>query len=251
MSLDDIADRILSNKRTSVDEVQSPIHPDTHFRYNSVNLLIGKRGCEKTYFIGRELLKLCYLPNCRYTQVYYVTDKARDDTFEFVQKCCSKIEIVWVKTSDAIKVIETLAKAKGCLSNREWCESNPEEALMYRKALNADSIDGIPHTLVIFDDSIGLFNKTTTLSKKLFENRQARITYFIALQDVQGLNPSMKANIDSIVLFGGFPKHKFSILTYQLPSIDQFDWFTYAALEKYDYMLVDFIDSTVQIQFRE
>ncbi|KAA6374800.1 MAG: hypothetical protein EZS28_029672 [Streblomastix strix] len=44
-----------------------------------------------------------------------------------------------------------------------------------------------PHTLVLFDDAMSVFkNKQLPLFKKLFKNRQSRITYFLCLQDIIG-----------------------------------------------------------------
>ena len=249
MDLNAIADRVLADKRIEADEVQSTVHPDILFKYNSVNLIIGLRGSGKTYMLSREILKLCYAGS-NYSQVYYVTNKKRDDTFAYVQKHCTNLEVVWCETKDAMKLINTLTKAKACISNEEWCNENPEDARLFRQALNAEHIDGLPHTFIIFDDCIGLFSKQTPLSTQLFQNRQARITYALLLQDVSGLSPSMKANIDTLVLFGAFPKHKFNILMYQMPIIDGFDWSIYESLSKNDYILLDYITNEALIYRR-
>ncbi|KAA6360102.1 MAG: hypothetical protein EZS28_044371, partial [Streblomastix strix] len=46
-----------------------------------------------------------------------------------------------------------------------------------------------PHTLVLFDDAMSVFkNKQLPLFKKLFKNRQPRITYFLCLQNIIGLD---------------------------------------------------------------
>ncbi|KAA6387498.1 MAG: hypothetical protein EZS28_016976 [Streblomastix strix] len=46
-----------------------------------------------------------------------------------------------------------------------------------------------PHTIVLFDDAMSVFkNKQLPLFKKLFKNRQPRITYFLCLQDIIGLD---------------------------------------------------------------
>ncbi|KAA6387059.1 MAG: hypothetical protein EZS28_017414 [Streblomastix strix] len=45
------------------------------------------------------------------------------------------------------------------------------------------------HTLVLFDDAMSLFkNKQLPLFKKLFKNRQPRITYFLCLYDIIGFD---------------------------------------------------------------
>jgi hypothetical protein len=109
--------------------------------------------------------------------------------------------------------------------------------------LNIDNIDGeLPHTIIFIDDCIDILTRRGPLFKKLFENRQPRITYFLGLQDVQGIPPSMKSNVDSIVLFGMFPKNKFRNLFYQIPLDkdinDVFD--DYKRLRKNEYMLIQF-----------
>ena len=109
-----------------------------------------------------------------------------------------------------------------------------------------DDVEQLPHTVVIFDDCIGLFAKNTTLARKLFENRQARITYFLLLQDVTGLSASMKANVDSLRLFGGFPRHKFNVLTYQMPHIDV-TYEDYAELDQHGWLQADFVDGSVML----
>ncbi|KAA6368725.1 MAG: hypothetical protein EZS28_035748 [Streblomastix strix] len=60
-----------------------------------------------------------------------------------------------------------------------------------------------PHTIMLFDDSMSIFkNKNNPLYKKLFKNRQPRITYFLCLQDIIGLDASIKSNVDTIYFFG-------------------------------------------------
>ena len=252
-TLGEQVDELLALKQQKRDEVQSIIDPDVLFRYNSVNVVIGKRGSGKTYMIGREILKLALLPERPYTQVYYITDKERDDTFEFIQKVCPKdFQICWIKTDNAVKLIEVMAKAKAKMMNKHWCDENPEKVKEFRKALNADDEDReLPHTLIVFDDCIGLFKKDSKLSKKLFENRQSRITYVLALQDVNGISPSMKANVDSLVFFGEFPKHKFSLMVYQMPFIEECNWENYSTLSKNDYMFVDYVDGIVDCVYRD
>ena len=50
----------------------------------------------------------------------------------------------------------------------------------------------------------------------------------------------MKANVDSLRLFGGFPKHKYNVLMYQMPPID-IDYEDYSLLDQNGYLEVDFI----------
>ena len=242
------------------DEVQNIIHPDISFKYNSVNLVIGRRGSGKTHMIMMEALKIAILTKLIYrepsqvysvyTQIHYITDKVRDDTFNkfapYIKQTGLTLE--WHKTEEALQLIRAIAQSKAEIADPNTDPDLKREdatCLNMRlqpppKGIHPDCI--IPHTLIIFDDCIGLFKKDTPLSKLLFENRQSRITYFLLLQDVQGISPSMKANIDSLTVFGGFPKNKWNILMYQMPAFDNYDYDIYVHLRSIDYVLFDYID---------
>ena len=241
LTLDEIIDNAVASDGT---DVQAPIHPEIRFRYNSVNCIIGKRGSGKTHAVFRNILKLYMLDReyCfNYTQIHYITDKYSDDTVEKFKKLLPKqLYFNWCPTHNALKLIDTCARIK----------SEPDEEIISR--LNATHLpkNTIPHTIIIFDDCIGLFKKDSALSKKLFENRQSKITYFLLLQDVGGLSPSMKANLDSLTLFGGFPKHKWNVLFYQLqPNNATYE--EYAELRNEDALFIDFVDNSMDIILRE
>lgn len=245
MSLDHLLTRFVQERsgRAESDETQSVIHPSIRFRFNSVNLVIGKRGSGKTFSTMRELLKLPLLlgPTNPFTQIHYVTDKVRDDTVDKFKELFAEAGIFfnWVPTKNAERLIEGLSRVK----------ANMGDDPVMRKCLNYHG-KGLPHTIIVFDDCIGLFKKDSPLSKKLFENRQSRITYFLLLQDTQGLSPSMKANIDSLTLFGGFPKHKFQILMYQLPPVD-LSYEDYSELPTDAMCWIDYPTSGIKFLFRE
>ena len=192
-ALDDLVDSMISHRQAKPDEVQSKIDDEIFFRYNSVNLVIGKRGSGKTYTTLREILKLPLTGHSEYTQVHYVTDKLRDDT---VDKCRDAFKhnhlfFNWVPTKNAEKLIVSLANAKAMKREqqseedyRALCKALGSDPLSEDDDDSDDDLPELPHTIIIFDDCIGLFKKDTSLSKKLFENRQSRITYFLLLQDV-------------------------------------------------------------------
>ena len=251
--LDSMIDSMIEQREFDPQEIQSKIDDNIYFRYNSVNLVIGKRGSGKTYTTLREILKLALTGHKEYTQLHYITDKARDDTVDKFRDMFAKYRLWfnWVPVCNAEKLITTLAKAKAM----KYEEQSDEDYRALCKALSCNPIggdddvnqmDGLPHTIVVFDDCIGLFAKNTSLARKLFENRQARITYFLLLQDVTGLSASMKSNVDSLRLFGGFPKHKFNVLLYQMPPIDM-DYDDYSQLDQHGWLEVDFIDGDCSI----
>jgi hypothetical protein len=65
----------------SASQSQTIIHPEILFRYNSINLLVSRRGVGKTFTFIKKLIKLSQLPKCGgYTTLLYTTDKTNDET---------------------------------------------------------------------------------------------------------------------------------------------------------------------------
>ena len=252
--LDDIVDGLIDHKQAAPDEVQSQIDPDIYFRYNSVNIVIGHRGSGKTYSTLREILKLPLTGHTEYTQVHYITSKLRDDTVDKFTKAFEQVGLFfnWVPLSNAEKLIDALTKAKAM--KRE--QQSEEDYQMLCQALSNDPTHPssacldkqpeLPHTIVIFDDCMNVFSKPNALAKQLFVSRQARITYFLLLQDAQGLSPSIKANADSLTVYGGYSHHKFNLMLYQFPPTSvSFD--DYAQLSSHGCMRCDFISGDVEL----
>ena len=199
-NIDDLADKDLKDDQYDNSlEIQSSIDDRIYFKFNSVNLVIGKRGSGKTYTVMREILKLAYLmkqydangwdDEVRYTQVYYITDKLRDDTCQRAQYYIenkTSMQFIWEKTENALDLIQYISMIKAFLADPSQYDEdlqNPEFIHECMDVINyhpPDTDEGrkqpLPHTVIIFDDCIGLFNKYSPLSKKLFENRQTRIT---------------------------------------------------------------------------
>ncbi|KAA6361777.1 MAG: hypothetical protein EZS28_042696, partial [Streblomastix strix] len=111
-----------------------------------------------------------------------------------------------------------------------------------------------PHTLVLFDDAMSVFkNKQLPLVKKLFKSRQLRITYFLCLQDIIGLDASIKANIDTIQFFGGFNRQKFNLFYYQssIPIDKDKVWEQYINLTKRQALIVLYSNDGTKIKILE
>ena len=244
-----IDDLVSANQmETDEDSLVVPIHPDIYFKLNSVNLVIGKRGSGKTYTTLREILKLPLLlgEDNPYTQCHYVTDKYDDDTVAKFKPLFDDKGLFfnWCATENAFTVIDSISRLKHVLRDppeEEGSETFLEQA---RQVLDCKD-ERIPHTIVIFDDCMGLFSKDSALSKRLFENRQARITYFLLLQDTKGISTTMKANVNSLVLFGGFSPQKYNYLFYQVQALD-LTYADYASLAPHQAVCIDFNDNSVK-----
>jgi hypothetical protein len=71
MCLENYVNNIISCTLANIDksqQLQTEIHPEIHFKYNTINLLISRRAVEKTFSVLKELIKLSQLPDqCGYT----------------------------------------------------------------------------------------------------------------------------------------------------------------------------------------
>jgi hypothetical protein len=98
--------------RPSASQSQTIIHPEILFRYNSINLLVSRRGVGKTFNVMRELIKLSQLPNRGgYTTLLYTTDKTNDETINELVKLV-KLKVRQVSYSNIIAVLKDLIDAK-------------------------------------------------------------------------------------------------------------------------------------------
>jgi hypothetical protein len=100
------------SKVSKEDQVQSVIHPDLNFLRNSINILVSRRGVEKTYAVMREMIKLSVLPDCGgYNQLIYITEKISDST---VNELASevKLKVKVTKYNDAVTVLRDIRKSK-------------------------------------------------------------------------------------------------------------------------------------------
>jgi ATP-dependent protease HslVU (ClpYQ) ATPase subunit len=99
MSLTNYVNNIISSTLENIDksqQLQTEIHPEIHFEYNSIILLISRRGVGKTFAVLRELIKLSQLPYCGgYTTFLYVSDKTNDATVnELISHIALRVRIV-------------------------------------------------------------------------------------------------------------------------------------------------------------
>jgi hypothetical protein len=193
------------------EQLQSKIHPQLNFRWNSINLYIGKRGSGKTFNVLRELIKVSQLPNKGgYSSFIYRTDKTNDSTVaELLPLIKLKTRIVGY--NDMLTFLKDFIDAK--MAYNDVVEKGLESEITdeCRKDIlstldETDFKEKIPGTVVLYDDAINVFKipRHKPLNDLLFQNRQSKITYFLCIQDGFGIPPQVKRNLDTCILFGGF-----------------------------------------------
>jgi hypothetical protein len=204
--------------------IQTEIHPEILFRYNSINLLISRRGIGKTFTVMKELIKLSQLPNCGgYSTFIYVSDKTNDETVnEMIKLIKLKVRVVLYK--DLLQVLYDLIDAKSAYADaleKNVAENLTEESKSdVLSTLDLDDFwQEIPHTVILLDDAINILkdSKNKPVVNLLFQNRQPRLTIFICIQDMYGISPQIRRNCDTIFLFAGLTdKHLFAVMMSQL-----------------------------------
>ena len=228
----DKVQKLLATTNKKVDltnELQTEIDPNVYFKRNSVNLLVGKKGSGKTYNALREVLKLKFIPKHRYTKMLYITNKPDDPTYTRIQQLMP-FPVEQIPYAQAADAINELAGAKAAMRDMEK-QNIQVNQLQDEAKQRLDNVLGediakvkkgeIYHSIVLLDDCQSIFEKRNAENRELwrllFENRQPKITYFLSCQDPKGMDTTIKENLDSIWVFGGYTRYKFSYLVKYIP----------------------------------
>jgi hypothetical protein len=115
MSLTGYVKKIITDSLANIDksqQLQTEIHSEINFKYNSINLLISRRGVGKTFAVLRELIKLSQLPNCAgYTTFLYISEKTNNASVnELINHIALHVRIV--EYNSLLPVLHDLIDAK-------------------------------------------------------------------------------------------------------------------------------------------
>jgi hypothetical protein len=261
--LNEIANEEIYNSLSNInkdEQLQSEIHPDLHFKRNSINILMSRRGVGKTFAVMREVIKLSHLPNCGgYTQFIYITDKFNDSTVNELLNLI-KLKVKVLKYDEAYNALCEIRESKTAY---EQVIQNGLTSRITRNSKNkiTTAIDvtdfrskTIPHSILLFDDAINIFKnkKYSKLNDLLFQNRQPRFTIFICLQDMYGIPAQLKRNADSVWIFAGMTDGTmFSHICRQLgaPIPPNVLWTMYNKLQEREIMIFEYSNSQTKIKF--
>jgi hypothetical protein len=258
-SLDDFADKIISIALSNVDHsqtVQTEIHPDIAFKYNSINLLVARRGVGKTFRVMKELIKLSQLKNCAgYTTFIYVSDKVNDATVNELIKLIN-LKVRQVSYEDILPVLEDIIDAKSAYEDviRKGLQNEISDSTRIDLFSTLDLErweDNTPHTAILLDDAINILKdaKHKKLQNLLFQNRQPRLTIFICVQDIFGVPVKIRRNCDAIWIFAGFTdKTAFGMMMSQLRLSGKLLWDEYNNLQYRDVMVITYGSEGIKIE---
>lgn len=158
------------------------VHPQIHFRYNSLNICLGKQGVGKTTFMLTELIKLSELPGCVYDKIVYITNGGTQDlTFQTLKKLI-KIPILGLDFNEATTQLMNF------FNTRE---------------------DKTHHTFVIVEDASFLLLKDNPIWVDwVCKLRHLRMTIWINLHVWRSISTMIKTQITTLFIFKGYSKEQ-------------------------------------------
>jgi hypothetical protein len=241
-------------------QVQSVIHPELSFRYNSINLLVARRGAGKTFRVLKEIIKLSQLEKCGgYTTFLYVSDKTNDATVNELVKLIN-LKVRQVSYDDLESVLVDIIDAKAAYQDvlekglfDEVADDTRQD--LFTTLDLTDWTHETPHTLILLDDAINVLQaaKYRKVQNLLFQNRQPRLTIFICVQDIFGVPIKIRRNCDSVWIFAGITdRMAFGMMMRQL-GIENVKglWETYRCLDFRDVVIISYGIHGVEISLKK
>jgi hypothetical protein len=222
--------------------------------------MIGKRGSGKTYNVIREVIKVGLLPDhAGYTSFVIVSDKDNDSTIN-EQKNRIKLKLIHTNYNNATKVLNEIKEAKTAYDQvirhnlqNKLTEDSREEILS--KVNDKDFYNEIPCSIILLDDAMNTLklSKYEKLVEEIFRSRQPRFTIFLCAQDYFGIPCSIRRNLDSFWLFGGFADKKyFNRVFSEVFSTDVDEkiryWEEYKDFSQYEALYIDFHKSPLKVE---
>ncbi|EAY22614.1 hypothetical protein TVAG_036400 [Trichomonas vaginalis G3] len=204
------------------DCVQHDIHPEIDIMYNSINIFLGQRGSGKT-FNGFNIAALISRIPTKYHLFVFVSNNPNDETFRKF-KPLVKIPSVLISYQESESFMTELIEYKQAYDKIKFKKlegrltDECKKDILSHLYIN-DFHNPSLHTLILYDDALEVFKKPNAKEfRYLLENRHTRSTYILNIQDWKGISPQLKANIDSVWMFGGYPRNRYCYIFNQLSS---------------------------------
>jgi hypothetical protein len=208
MNLTRYFNKIITDSLANIDksqQLQTEILPEINFKYNSINLLISRRGVGKTFAILREC-------------------------FQTVQVTLVLHDLIDAKSAYQDPINNELQKTVG-----EDVKKDLFETLDLK-----DWTEETPHTAILLDDAINILKDNKfKLTDLLFQNRQPRLTIFICAQDMFGVPVQFRRNCYTVWIFAGMTdKLVFRMIMNQFGLNFKDWWETYSELKFRDVLII-------------
>lgn len=212
-----------SQQNENIHNQITDIHPQIHFKYNSLNICLGKQGSGKTTFMLTELIKLSSLKQCVYDRIVYITNGEVDDITFKTLKTLIQIPIYGLNFNDATRELSSY------FTNRK---------------------DNQHHIFIIVEDASFLLLKDNPIWVDwVCKLRHLRCTIWINLHVWRSISTMIKTQITTLFIFKGYSKEQLQQMYRQSSSNTDFKtmfcW--YSLLEKREVLKISNIDGKISI----
>lgn len=256
MSLNEYVDDILNHELNisnseNVNKLIIPVNDDLSFKYNSFNICIGKQSTGKTTSVLKELIKLSLCDEVNnFHLIIYVSNNDSDETFNKL-KDYIKIPIVKLTYDKLDKTFEQFIKLKDLYNSIVDGKYSPllkEIELLKNNLMINDFNKKRLHTIILMDDAAFVLKRESSpWFKWLCQLRHLNCTVFLCIQIWKSINPSLKSQITSIYLFGGYSRQQLNYIYQQICLDMKFDEFyeKYTKLGKNKCLIVDMLTGSL------
>ena len=255
MSLNDYVDDIINkelNKSEDSYKLIININPEISFKLNSFNICIGKQSTGKTTSVIKELIKLSLLDLPEFHLIIYVSNNDSDITFNKL-KDYVKIPIVKVNYDNLDNTFKEFIELKDLYNkivDKEY-EPNEEEIKILKHNLFIQNFNiKRLHTIILMDDAAFVLKKETSpWFKWLCQLRHLNCIVFCCIQVWKSINPTLKSQLSSIYLFGGYSRQQLNYIYQQINLDMKFEEFynLYTKIRTNDKIFIDMIDNKIII----
>lgn len=228
---------------------------------NSISVAVGRQRSGKTRKILKEIIKITNVHKNTHMLLYVnKTGQKTDKTFESM-KGLIKVPIVYVSQAECEERLVEIIQCKNQYNQikKENAEDQiPEE--ITEELFDTLGIEDFSrpylHTLILLDDianSAMLAKPTSVMNSLMTQCAHINCSFFLAVQFWKGLPPSIKSQVTTIYMFGGFSREQLHYILRQITLQSPFNvvFETYKNLGYQDYMYIDVVESHYTIYKRK
>ena len=214
------------------------------FKLNSFNICIGKQSTGKTTSVIKELIKLSLLELPEFHLIIYVSNNDSDITFNKL-KDYVKIPIVKINYDNLDNTFKKFIELKDLYNKIVDKEPNEDEIEILKNNLFIKNFNiKRLHTIILMDDAAFVLKKETSpWFKWLCQLRHLNCIVFCCIQVWKSINPTLKSQLSSIYLFGGYSRQQLNYIYQQINLDMKFEQFyeIYTKLSKNNILFIDMI----------
>ena len=192
------------------------LHPDINVHLNSVNVIVGKQGSGKTVVALEEIIKLSRIRKDveAFHLLVYVTKNGdeNDNTWQLL-KHMIEIPYIVVAEDDVEAYVKELIAAKNLYYKVrrddliDKLDDAQRDDMLEMLHIDTSFDNEFLHTIVLFDDisNSKLFRDSGSYFSQLIRRcRHINVSFFLLIQNWNGLRPFIKNEITTLFIFPSF-----------------------------------------------